>query len=155
MRIKRDLLIFGIQTHAHLLYQRNRIMKRIILFTGVSLAFILICSVIIIEVSINRGVKERISISQEKYPGNPEEALIAYLSDTTNTTRDRTDIAIWTLGQIQSQKALPILKELYHDDPKGKTCQNRHDSVLCQYGIYKAIRAIESNWWFLSGRHRH
>jgi len=126
-------------------------MRRIILFIGVSLAFILICSVIFIKVSINHGVKERISISQEKYRGTPEDALIAYLSDTTNTPRDRTDIAIWTLGQIQSEKALPILKELYRDDPKGQTCHDRHDSVLCQYGIYKAIRAIESNWWFLSG----
>ncbi len=126
-------------------------MRRIIIFIGVSLAFILICLVILIRVSINHGVKERISISQEKYQGTPEEALIAYLSDTTNTPRNRTDIAIWTLGQIQSEKALPILHELYCDDPRGKTCHDRHDSVLCQYGIYKAIRAIESNWWFLSG----
>lgn len=98
-------------------------------------------------VSVNLGVKERISISQETYQGTPEEALIAYLLDTTNSSRDRTDVAIWTLGQIQSQKALPILKELYNDDTEGKTCHGRHDSVLCQYGVYKAIRAIESNWW--------
>ena len=126
-------------------------MRRIILLIGISLVFFLICSVILIRVSINHGVKERIGISQEKYQGTPEDALIAFLSDTTNTPRDRTDIAIWTLGQIQSQKALPILKELYHNDPEGKTCHDRHDSVLCQYGIYKAIRAIESNWWLLSG----
>ena len=130
-------------------------MRRILIITGVSLVFILICSVILIRVSINRGVKERISIAQEKYQGTPEDALIAYLSDTTNTPQNRTDIAIWTLGQMQSQKALPILKELYRDDPEGKTCHDRHDSVLCQYGIYKAIRAIESNWWFLSGSQRH
>lgn len=122
-------------------------MRRIIIFIGAILVFISICTVIIIMVSVNLGVKERISISQETYQGTPEEALIAYLLDTTNSSRDRTDVAIWTLGQIQSQKALPILKELYNDDTEGKTCHGRHDSVLCQYGVYKAIRAIESNWW--------
>lgn len=98
-------------------------------------------------VSINRGVKERICIAREKYTGTAEDALIAFLADTTNSPCERTDVAIWTLGQIQSQKALPILKELYNSDPEGKTCKGRHDSVLCQYGLYKAIRAIESDWW--------
>ena len=122
-------------------------MKRIIIIIGASLVIIFICAVAIIMVSINRGVKERIDIAQEKYQGNAEDALIAYLSDTTNSPWDRTDVAIWTLGQIQSQKALPILKEMYNSDPEGNTCHGRHDKVLCQYGIYKAIRAIESNWW--------
>ena len=98
---------------------------------------------------INHGVKERISIAQEKYPGNAENALLAFLADTANSPRERTDVAIWTLGQIQSQKALPVLKELYNSDPDGKTCYGRHDSVLCQYDLYKAIRAIESNGWQL------
>jgi len=120
-------------------------MKRVIIIVGASLVFIFICAVGLIMFSINHGVKERINIAQEKYQGTAEDALIAYLLDTTNSPRDRTDVAIWTLGQIQSQKALPILKELYNSDPEGKTC--RHDSILCQYGIYKAIRAIESNWW--------
>jgi hypothetical protein len=122
-------------------------MKRIIIIIGASLVFIFICTVAIVMLSINHGIKERISIAQEKYHGTAEDALIAYLADTTNSARDRTDVAIWTLGQIQSQKALPILKELYNSNPDGKTCRGSHDSVLCQYGIDKAIRAIESKWW--------
>jgi hypothetical protein len=122
-------------------------MKRVIIIIGASLVFIFICAVVVVMSSINHGIKERIGIAQEKYQGNAEDALIAYQFDTTNSPRDRTDVAIWTLGQIQSQKALPILKEMYNYDPEGKTCYGKHDSVLCQYGIYKAIRAIESNWW--------
>lgn len=122
-------------------------MKRIIIIVAASLAVLFVGGVTIIMLSISRGVKERISIAQERYQGNAEDALIAYLLDTTNSPRDRSDVAIWTLGQIQSQKALPILKELYNSDPEGNTCHGRHDSVLCQYEIYKAIRAIESNWW--------
>jgi hypothetical protein len=36
-----------------------------------------------------------------------------------------------------------LLKDLYKDDPEGKTCYGRHDVELCQYEIHKAIRAIE------------
>ena len=122
-------------------------MKRAIIIVAASLIVVFIGGVTIMMLSINHGIKERIGIAQEKYQGNAEDALIAYLSDTTNSPQDRSDVAIWTLGQIQSRKALPILKEMYNSDPEGKTCHGRHDSVLCQYEIYKAIRAIESNWW--------
>lgn len=124
-------------------------MKRIIVIIVASLVFLFICAFGTIMLTINHAVKERIGLAQEKYPGTAEDALISYLLDTANSTRDRTDIAIWTLGQIQSHKALPLLKDLYNSDPKGKTCHGRHESVLCQYEIYKAIRAIESNWWTL------
>ena len=122
-------------------------MKRVIIITGASLAFLTVCAFTVIMILINHGVKERISIAQEKYPGNTEDALLAFLDDTANSPWERTDVAIWTLGQIQSQKALPVLKELYNSDPDGKTCHGRHDSVLCQYEIFKAIRAIESTRW--------
>lgn len=122
-------------------------MKRVIVIIVASLVFVFIFAFGTIMLTINHGVKERIGLAQEKYPGTAEDALIAYLLDTINSPRNRTDVAIWTLGQIQSHKALPLLKELYKADPEGKTCHGRHDSVLCQYEIYKAIRAIESNWW--------
>ncbi len=96
---------------------------------------------------IDSDVKKNIAIAKEKYSGTAEDALIAYLLDTTNTTHDRTHIAIWTLGQIQSEKAKPVLRKLYKNDPEGKTCNGKHDSVLCQYEIYKALHAEEENWW--------
>ena len=108
-------------------------MKRVIIIIAASLAVVFIGGVAIIMLSISHGIKERIGIAQEKYQGNAEDALIAYLSDTTNSPQDRSDVAIWTLGQIQSRKALPILEAMYNSDPEGKTCHGRHDSVLCQY----------------------
>jgi hypothetical protein len=95
---------------------------------------------------IGHGIKERIHIAKQQYSGIAEDALIAYLSDTNQSTQDKSDIAIWTLGQIRSQKALPILKELYKNDPEGKTCKYHHGTVLCQYEIHKAIVSIESKW---------
>ena len=116
----------------------------VILFAGFSVG---------VYLWIDITVKENIKIARKKYPGGKaEDSLIAYLSDTTNSPEDRSNIAIWTLGQIHSEKALPVLKKFYNNDPKGKTCHGRHNSVLCQYEIYKALNAAESNWWPLHQR---
>jgi hypothetical protein len=40
---------------------------------------------------------------------------------------------------------LPILKQLYKNDPKGKTCHAKHDLVLCQKELHEAIDYIEDN----------
>lgn len=127
-------------------------MKRILLIAGVGLVSLFICASLGVWIWIDIDVKKNINIAMQKYPGTTEDALIAYLLDTTNSPNDRTHIAVWTLGQIHSEKAVPVLRELYKNDPEGKTCGGRHDTVLCQYGIYKALNAAESNWWPLHGR---
>jgi hypothetical protein len=126
--------------------------KRILFFIGISMLAILVCSFFAIYIWIDQDVKKNIDIAKQKYSGTTEDALIAYLLDTTNSPRDRSQIAIWTLGQIKSKKALPVLRDLYKNDPEGKTCHGRHNSVLCQYEIYKAIHAEEVNWWPLHQR---
>jgi hypothetical protein len=45
---------------------------------------------------------------------------------------------------MRSEKALPYLYDLYNDDPQGRTCKGKHNSVLCQYEIHKAIVSIEN-----------
>ena len=127
-------------------------MKRKLIILSASLLTLLILGFLAIYIWIDFDVKKNINNAKEKYPGTAEDALIAYLLDTTNSPQDRSIVAIWTLGQIHSKKALPILKGLYKNDPEGKTCHGKHDSVLCQYEIYKAIKAEESNWWFLHSR---
>jgi len=121
-------------------------MKRGLLKIGISLIVILFCFFLVIRTWIGHGIKERINSAKQQYSGTAEDALLAYLSDTTHSPKSRTDVAIWSLGQIRSKKALPILYELYKNDPEGKTCKGRHDSVLCQYEIHKAIVSIEHNW---------
>ena len=122
-------------------------MKRILIILGAGIVIAFICFVLVVNLWIGYTVKENIEIAKNKYPGTAEDALIAYLLDATNSPRDRTHIAIWTLGQIQSEKAIPVLNELYKNDPDGKTCSGKHDSVLCQYEIYKALNAAKVNWW--------
>jgi hypothetical protein len=127
-------------------------MKRKLLILSASLVSLLFFGFSAIYIWIDVDVKKNIKTAKEKYSGNAEDVLIEYLLDTTNTFHDRTHIAVWTLGQIQSKKALPILKDLYKDDPDGKTCYGKHDSVLCQYEIYKAMNAAKVNWWPLHAR---
>jgi len=86
---------------------------------------------------------EHIDIATEMYEGGAEEALIAMLLDDKTSFEKKTHTAIWTLGQLKSEKALHILKDMYKDDPKGETCYGRHDSKVCQYEVYKSINAIE------------
>jgi len=123
-------------------------MKRIIIIAGISIVVILIMVTAGIKIWIGEGVKEHVQIVQFKYTGSAEDALIAFLLDEENTYEDRTHVAVWTLGQIRSEKALPILKDLYRDDPKGRSCYGHHDYMLCQYEIHKAIQAIERGGLF-------
>jgi hypothetical protein len=121
-------------------------MKRILLKVGVGLTVMFFCLIMAMRIWIGHDIQKRIDIAKKQYSGKAEDALIAYLSDTTHSPQDRTDVAIWTLGQIRSKKALPVLYRLYKYDPEGKTCKYHHDTVLCQYEIHKAIVSIEHNW---------
>jgi hypothetical protein len=127
-------------------------MKKVILFIGGTFVILLLLGYIAIYIWIDVDVKNNIKLAKDKYPGKAEDALIAYLCDTTNSPEDRSLLAIWTLGQIDSQKAIPILNGLSKNDPDGKTCEGRHNSVLCQHEIYKALNPRKVNWWPLHSR---
>ena len=128
--------------------------KRILVIIGISVPVVFICSLLAIHIWIGLDVRKNINIAKQKYPGTAEEALISFLQDENNSYHDRTHIAIWTLGQIKSGKALPLLKSYYKNDPKGLTCYRKHNSVLCQYELHKAIVQIESKWVFTHPRLR-
>ena len=127
-------------------------MKRILTILSLILVALILSGFIAIYFWIDSDVKKNIATAKEKYPSKAEDALIAYLLDTTNTPQDRSHIAVWTLGQIKSEKAIPVLTTLYKTDPEGKTCKGSHSYVLCQYEIYKALNASQSNWWPLYAR---
>lgn len=127
-------------------------MKRALIIIGSGLLLIFIFVGPGIYLWGHFAIKKSINIVKSRYPGKAEDALIAYLLDTTNSPHDRSYLAISTLGQIGSQKARPVLLKLYKNDPEGKTCRGRHDKVLCQYEIYKALNARKVNWWPLHQR---
>jgi len=118
-------------------------MKRKLVIIGIVIICILAGGLFTLHILIGLSIKQNIKLVQQKYPGTAEEALISYMMDENISIEGRTHEAIWTLGQVRSEKALPYLKDLYKNDPKGKTCYGKHDQMLCQYEIHKAIVSIE------------
>jgi len=121
-------------------------LRRILFKIGIGLTAILFCFILAMRIWIGHDIKKNITLAKSHYTGKAEDALIAYLLDTNNSPIDRSHKAIWTLGQIRSKKALPVLSEFYKNDPEGKTCKGHHNSVLCQYEIHKAMVSIDHGW---------
>ena len=86
---------------------------RTVMITGISLVVIVGGTFITFRTMTGSGIKKNISIAKKEFPGKAEDALLAFLADSTKSPRERTDIAVWTLGQIRSEKALPVLKSIY------------------------------------------
>jgi len=116
---------------------------------GISLIFGLIAiSMATLYLFIGSDVKSNIETAQAKYGGEAEDALISFLQDQTNTFYDRTYLAVWTLGHIRSEKAYELLRSYYKNDPKGITFYGKHQHMLCQYELHKALQAIENRQLF-------
>jgi len=90
---------------------------------------------------ISYSVKEKCAIAQEKYNGDCAESLIAYLDDEQNSFHSRNS-AIWALGQLGDERALPILKK-YYTGYNGER-NNRHQE-LAQLELKRAIGYMEGN----------
>ena len=127
-------------------------MKRILILISAGFIILLFGVWFALRILIGQNVKENILVAKQKYSGTAEDALISFLHDESNSAYDRTHTAIWTLGQIHSEKALPILYEYYENDPKGETCFGKHDTRLCQSKIHTAIVVIERGRLFSHAR---
>jgi len=121
--------------------------RKIAALAGLGILFLAVALFFAMRIWIGHSVRENIAIAKSHYRGTAEEALIAFMLDTDQSPNERSHTAIWTLGQMRSEKALPYLREMYNDDPGGLTCKGRHDSVLCQYNLHKAIVNIENGWF--------
>lgn len=118
-------------------------MKRFILTGIISSTALILIVIFAMNVLIKYTVKKNTAVAEEKYSLNGEDALISFLLDETNSAEERTHIAVWTLGRMRSKKALPVLEGLYRNDPEGITCKNKHNKIVCQYELYKAIKLIK------------
>lgn len=61
------------------------------------------------------------------------EAAMLQMQSSSCTMRQRNQ-AVWVLGRLSDEKALPVLEEAY----TGQPCE--HGTHLCQYELEKAIR---------------
>ena len=107
-----------------------------------SLGFILFIFYFLLSVNlIGYSVKNKCQIAQAKYSGDCVEALISYLDDQTNDFLTRNS-AIWALGQLGDERALPVLKK-YYTSYSGERC-NRSEA-LAQLELQRAISYFEGN----------
>lgn len=83
--------------------------------------------------SIRSSVKEMSTEATKQYPGDRVEALIAYVDSENHSLRQR-NRAVWVLGQIGDERALPVLEKFYTGEP----CD--HDNCLCQRELQTAIK---------------
>jgi hypothetical protein len=84
---------------------------------------------------IHRSVETSCARAQQAHPlpGDDVAALSAYVLSEAHPVSDRNG-AVWTLGRLRDAAALPALERMYTGEP----C--RHDEILCQYELEKAIR---------------
>ena len=95
----------------------------------------------ILTLYINNTVKEICTNAQEKYQKTCPQSLIKLLANQSESFHDKND-AIWTIGRMRSEEALPTLQKLYTGIIPDR---EPYDSVLSQYEIRKAILRIDEN----------
>lgn len=84
---------------------------------------------------IGNDVKTQCQAAKWQYGGNCPDALISLLNDENQSFRSRNS-AIWALGQLGDNRALPVLQSYYTGNIPDREPLN---GVISQYELKKAI----------------
>ena len=117
---------------------------RRILLSGTLIAPpVCVIGILLLSLSIELHVKEMCETATQKHPGDKVEALMLLVESEErgyDAHRYKTNNhAIWALGQLGDDRALPFLKNLV----TGKPCD--HETNLCQGEIQETIHKLERN----------
>lgn len=96
---------------------------------------------IITSTLIGYSVKQKCQIAQSQYEGDCVQALSSYLEDKQGHNLKERNGAVWALGQLGDERALPALEKVY-TGYEGVKCRDEVD--VCQYEVQKAIKLIKS-----------
>lgn len=88
-------------------------------------------------------VSDMCEAATSRYGGDNVEALMALIESENSSTREK-NAAIWALGQIGDQRALPLLQRVDTDEIQAKPYNS--DQYIVQYRVEKAIRQIQSRF---------
>ena len=86
--------------------------------------------------SIRSSVKEIGAEATQEFRGDRIEALMSYVNSENHSLRQR-NRAVWALGQIGDERALPVLEKWYTGGP----CD--HDNSLCQRELQRAVKGCK------------
>ena len=112
--------------------------KKILIGSAIGLVVLTTCGLFALRWNIVGGIDRAVAIAQDRHPAGPDEAdevsaLLALVEDADADLKDR-NLAVWALGQLRDERALPILERHVH----GGDCDHAHH--LCQHELDKAIK---------------
>ena len=84
------------------------------------------------SIQIGKEVQLVINKAKSLFPGDQIESLMSVVESEDISLKERNK-AVWALGQLGSEEALPVLQKHCKD-----TCA--HESYLCQEELQKAIK---------------
>jgi hypothetical protein len=88
-----------------------------------------------------QGTAREVAVrATEVFPGDEVEALVVLVQSEDRSFADR-NRAVWALGQLGDERALPMLKRFYTD----RACD--HSKFLCQKELRKAIDRCSGEDW--------
>lgn len=91
---------------------------------------------------IERSVKEKCKLAQEKYAGDCVESLSQVLDNEAENFRSRNS-AVWALGQLGDKRAVSVLEKYYTGNIPSRESL---DGTLSQYEIKKALHLIRDGF---------
>lgn len=106
----------------------------------ITLVIFFLFSWLAIKVIIAISTVNTIKDAKSSFCGDSVEALCSMaLTDTISL--ERRNKAIWALGQLKDQRAIPVLNSLLTD----QKCD--HEKYVCQRKVKKSIKKIEGRFW--------
>jgi hypothetical protein len=101
--------------------------------------FILFFALLVaVELMIGYGARKTCRMAQDLFPGDRVSALIAVVECESCDILDRNH-AVWALGMLSDQRALPVLEKYYTGGP----CD--HSRRICQYELGKALNLLRND----------
>ncbi len=113
----------------------HKFVKAIFIGIFVFIALVVIGIFAVIYLTVSTSCK----ISKARYNTDCVNAMISVLDSDKTSFNDKNN-AIWVLGQLADERALPILKNLYTGVPEHR---EPLDTVVSQYELRKAIKWME------------
>lgn len=93
---------------------------------------------------IGYGVRNRCEIAQQRYEGDCVEALLSLVQDESANPGDKNH-AIWALGQLGDDRALPYLESIYTGYEPGEP-PGKWDAAVSQYELSKAVKLLRGGF---------
>jgi hypothetical protein len=86
---------------------------------------------------IEWGVYSAQKSAVAQFPGRDSSQALIEVTDCAKCPMEQRNRAVWALGQIRDDRALPVLHKHFYDGP----CN--HKRFLCQHELRKALKRIE------------